>query len=108
MPRKNGSELSAHGEALPESQPTLWDTFRYVYVFILQEVKGDKATADAIFEDYLAGNLSEELLSISRRCVSADRGDSSNRNIEEGWRGDRLRARRGDGVHDDALSTAVA
>jgi hypothetical protein len=53
----------------------LWDTFRHVYGFILQEVKGDKATADAIFEDYLAGKLSEELLSISRRCVSADQGD---------------------------------
>ena len=108
VPNKNGGEPPADGEGLAETQPTLWDTFRHVYGFILQEVKGDKATADAIFEDYLAGNLSEELLSISRRCVSADQGDSSNRNIEEGCRGDKLRARRGDGVHNDALSTAVA
>jgi hypothetical protein len=45
--------------------------FRQVYNFILKAMKGDKATADAIFEDYLAGKLSEELLSISRRWVSA-------------------------------------
>jgi len=48
-----------------------------VYEFILQAVKGDKATADAIFGDYLAGKLSEELLSISRRWVSADQAGSS-------------------------------
>ena len=108
VPNKNGGEPPADGEGLAEPQPTLWDTFRHVYGFILQEVKGDKATADAIFEDYLAGKLSEELLSISRRRVSADQGGSSNRNIEEGWRGDKLRVRRGDGVNDDALRTAVA
>jgi hypothetical protein len=37
-----------------------------VYDFILQAVRGEKAAADAIFENYLAGKLSEELLSISR------------------------------------------
>jgi hypothetical protein len=37
-----------------EIQPT---PFRQVYDFILQAVKGDKATADAIFVDYLAGKL---------------------------------------------------
>ena len=109
MPNKNGGECPAESESLAETQPTLWDTFRHVYGFILQEVKGDKAAADAIFEDYLAGKLSEELLSISRHCVSADQGGSSNnRNIEEGWRGDKLRAGRGDGVNDDALGAAVA
>jgi hypothetical protein len=64
-----------------EIQPT---SFRQVYDFILQAVKGDKATADAIFADYLAGNLSDELLSISRRCASADQAGSSNRYVEEG------------------------
>jgi hypothetical protein len=77
-----------------------------VYGFILQAVKGDKATADAVFEDYLAGKLSEELLSISRRCVSVDQAGSSNRDIEEGWRSDKLRAGRGAGVSEDALTTA--
>jgi len=37
-----------------------------VYGFILQAVKGDKAAADAIFEDYLAGKLSEKLLGTSK------------------------------------------
>ena len=105
---KNGAEPRAEVEALAEIRSTTRGAFRLVYGFILQAVKGDKATADAIFEDYLAGKLSEELLSISRRCVRADQGGSSNRNIEEGWRGDKLRVRRGDGVNDDALRTAVA
>jgi hypothetical protein len=57
-----------------EIQPT---PFRQVYEFIAQAVKGDKARADAIFEDYLAGKLSEELLSISRCWVSADQAGST-------------------------------
>ena len=63
-------ECPAESESLPETQPTLRHAFRHVYGFILQAVRGDKAAADAIFENYLAGKLSEELLSISRRCVS--------------------------------------
>jgi hypothetical protein len=35
-----------------EIQPT---PFRQVYNFILKAVNGNKATADAVFEDYLAG-----------------------------------------------------
>jgi hypothetical protein len=62
-----------------EIQPT---PFRQVYDFILHAVKGDKATADAIFEDYLAGKLSEELLSISGRWVSADQAGSTKGEIE--------------------------
>ena len=72
MPNKNGGEPPVGDEALAEIQSTNRGAFRHVYGFILQAVKGDKATADVIFEDYLAGKLSEELLSISRRCVSAD------------------------------------
>jgi hypothetical protein len=75
-----------------------------VYGFILQAVKGDRTTADAISEDYLAGKLSEELLSISRRCVSADQAGSSNREIEEGLRG----IESGAGVSENALSTALS
>ena len=114
MPNKNGGEPSAEGEPLTETQPitetqpSFRGAFGDVYRFILQAVKGDRAAADMIFEDYLHGKLSEELLSISRRRVSADQGGSSTRNIEEGWRGDKLRVRRGDGVNDDALRTAVA
>ena len=67
-------------------------------------MKGDKATAHAIFEDYLAGKL-DGLLSISRRCVSADQAGSSNREIEEGMGG----IESGAGVSENALSsTAVS
>jgi hypothetical protein len=77
-----------------------------VYGFILQAVRGDKATADAIFEDYLAGKLSEELLSISRRCVSADQASSSNREMEGLGGIGTIKSGRGAGVSDDALTTA--
>jgi hypothetical protein len=56
----------------------------------VQAVKDDKAAADAIFEDYLAGKLSEKLVSISRLCVSGDSADqagSSKREIEMGGAG---------------------
>jgi hypothetical protein len=85
MPNKNGGECPAEGESLAETQPTLRHAFRHVYGFILQAVGGDKAAADAIFKNYLAGKLSEELLSISRRCVSSDQAGSSVETIKSGW-----------------------
>jgi hypothetical protein len=84
LPNKNEGQCPAESESLAETQATLRDTFRHVYRFILQAVRGDKATANAIFEDYLAGNLSEALLSISRHSVSADQAGSSGREIEKG------------------------
>jgi hypothetical protein len=83
MPNKNGGECPPSVNSRAETQPTLRDTFSHVYGFILRAVKGDKATAHAIFEDYLAGKLSEELLSISRRCVSADQAGSCKREIDD-------------------------
>jgi hypothetical protein len=109
-PNKSGGECLAESESLSEIQPTLWHTFSHVYDFILQAVKGDKATADAIFEDYLAGKLSEELLSISRRWVSADQAGSSKGEIKRNGSAQRQlreRAAGGVGVGDDAF-TAVA
>jgi hypothetical protein len=76
-------ESPAEREPLTETQPSLRGAFEHAYRFILQAVKGDRATA-TIFEDYLDGKLSEELLSISRGCVSADQAGSFNRSIEEG------------------------
>ena len=70
---------------LTETEPSLRSAFGDVYRFILQAVKGDRATADMIFEHYLHGELSDELLSISRACVSADQAGRSNRKIEERW-----------------------
>jgi hypothetical protein len=107
MPNKNGAEPPAEDEALAEIQSTTRGAFRLVYGFILQAVKGDKATASVIFEDYLAGK-SEELLSISRRCVSADQAGSSNRDIEEEWHRDKLRAGKGAGVSEDGPTTALS
>ena len=109
MPNKNGAEPPAEDEPSAETQPTLRGTFRHVYHFVLQAVKGDRAAADAIFEDYLAGKLSEELLSISRRCVSADQAGSFNREIEEGLGGaETIKSSGGAGVSDDALTTATS
>ena len=73
---QNGGECPAESECLRHA-------FRHVYGFILQGVRGDKAAADAIFENYLAGKLSEELLSISRRCVSVDQAGSFTRESKE-------------------------
>jgi hypothetical protein len=73
----------ARPKSLAETQPSLRHAFKHVYGFILQAC--DKAAADAIFEDYLAGKLSEKLLSISRRCVSADQAGSFKREVEEDW-----------------------
>ena len=106
VPNKNEGQCLAESESLAEAQPSLRHAFKHVYGFILQAVKGDKAAANAIFEDYLAGELSEKLLSISRRYVSADQAGSSNRDIEEGWRSDKLKAGRGAGVSEDARTTA--
>jgi hypothetical protein len=104
-PNKNEGERPAESESLAETRPTLRHAFRHVYGFILQAVKGDKAAADAIFEDYLAGKLSEELLSISRRCVSADQAGSAKRASEEGLVGaETIKSGRGTGVADGAFT----
>jgi hypothetical protein len=56
VPNKNEGQCLAESESLAETQPSLRRAFRHVYGFILQAVKGDKAAADAIFEDYLPKN----------------------------------------------------
>jgi hypothetical protein len=55
-----------------EGQLLVSHTFRHVYRFILQAMQGDTAAASALFQRYLAGELPEELLSLSRRCVQED------------------------------------
>jgi hypothetical protein len=83
MPNAKAGASPTKGEPLTETQASLRGAFGDLYRFILQAVKGDKAAADAIFEDYLGGKLSEELLSLSRNWVSADQAGSCGRNIEE-------------------------
>ena len=45
--------------------------FRHEYR-ILQAMQEDTAAASALFQRYLAGELPEELLSLSARCVQED------------------------------------
>jgi hypothetical protein len=108
MSNKNGAEPPVGDETLAEIQSTTRGPFRLVYGFILQAVKGDKATANLIFEDYLAGKLSEELLSISRRFVSAEQAIAGSSNREEKWHRDKLRAGKGVGVSEDGPTTALS
>ena len=64
-------------EKAAEEQPSISDTFKHVYQFLLDALEGDTAAADAMFQRYLAGELPEELLSLSRRCVQQDQGGPS-------------------------------
>jgi hypothetical protein len=57
----------------PKEQPSISYTFRHVHRFILHAVQGDTAAANALFQRYLAGELPDELLALSRRCVQGDR-----------------------------------
>jgi hypothetical protein len=77
MPNINGGGFPAEGEPPTVIRSNLRNIFADVYRFILQAVNEDRATAETLFEDYLDGRLSEQLLSISRACVSADQAGSS-------------------------------
>jgi hypothetical protein len=77
------STLDRNGGQRLAEQSNFAFTFRHVYRFILQAMKGDTAAANVMFERYLAGELSEELLAISRRCVSADRARAVKTEPEE-------------------------
>jgi hypothetical protein len=55
-----------------EEQPSSSHTFRHVYRFILRAMQGDRAVASALFQQYLAGELPEQLLALSRRWVQED------------------------------------
>ena len=55
-----------------EEEPSVADAFGHVYRFILRAMQGDTDAASALFQRYLAGELPEELLAISRRCVRED------------------------------------
>jgi len=104
MPNKNGEQSPADVEPLIDTRPSLRRLFADLYRFILQAVNGDRAIANKLFEDYLDGKLSEELLAISRGWVSADQAGSSNRIVE----GASFRGRGAREVSDDALTTAAS
>jgi hypothetical protein len=82
---KSGGECIGRAPALPH-------IFRHVYHFILKAVGGDVAAATAIFQGYLAGELSEELLKISRRWVNKDQAGGVKREPKKDWAGEEPRA----------------
>jgi hypothetical protein len=55
-----------------EEEPSVAGAFRHVYQFILRAMQGDADAASALFQRYLAGELPEELLALSRSCVQQD------------------------------------
>jgi hypothetical protein len=65
-------------------QITEYSAFRDVYRFILGAVGGDASVAKAMYERYLAGELSEELLTISRRCVKEDSVERKTKSDRDG------------------------
>jgi hypothetical protein len=64
-------------EKAAEEQLSIADTFKHMYQLILDALEGDTAAAEAMFQRYLAGELPEELLSLSRRCVQQNQGGPS-------------------------------
>jgi hypothetical protein len=76
-------------------------TFRHVYRFILEAMKGDKAAASAIFQKCLVGELPEELISLSRYVQQ-----NHNRSLGDNKRRGPARERQRKGTHaaaDDTL-----
>jgi hypothetical protein len=59
-------------ERLNEQWPAFADAFREIHHFILKAMDGNAAAANALFQKYLDGELSDELLRISRRWVQEE------------------------------------
>jgi hypothetical protein len=59
-------------ERINEQRPPLADAFREIHRFILKAVDGNAATANALFQRYLNGELPDELLRISRSWVQEE------------------------------------
>jgi hypothetical protein len=83
MPRSEGGVLlecsgvamwmaeQMEGEVVGEL-PTYAPAFKEVYRYILKALGGDVFAATNLFQKYLAGEMPERLLSISRRWVQAE------------------------------------
>jgi hypothetical protein len=59
-------------ERINEQWPPLADAFREIHRFILKAVDGNATAANALFQKYLNGELSDELLRISRSWVQEE------------------------------------
>src|SRR5262245_29071388 len=67
------------GERTNEQWPPFVDAFREIYRFILKAMDGDASAANSLFQKYLNGELSEELLRISRSWVHEEQACAPNR-----------------------------
>jgi hypothetical protein len=59
-------------ERINEQWPPFADAFREIHRFILKAMDGNAAAANALFQKYLNGELSDELLRISRSWVQEE------------------------------------
>ena len=59
-------------ERINEQRPRFADAFREIHRFILKAMDGNAAAANALFQKYLNGELSDELLRISRSWVQEE------------------------------------
>src|SRR4029453_7925726 len=59
-------------ERMNEQLPAFADAFREIHRFILKAMDGNAAAANALFQNYLNGELSDELLRISRSWVQEE------------------------------------
>lgn len=97
-------------EPIYEQWPPFADAFREIHRFILKAMDGNAAAANALFQKYLNGELSDELLRISRSWVQEEQarvpirseGDSigvadpqASEHLTPVWPVERLRLRRG-------------
>jgi hypothetical protein len=69
-------------ERINEQWPPFADAFREIHRFILKAMDGNAAAANALFQKYLNGELSDELLRISRSWVQEEQACSPNRSEE--------------------------
>ena len=76
------SEMRDDCERINEQWPPLAHAFREIHRFILKAVDGNAAAANALFQKYLNGELSDELLRISRSWVQEEQACSSSRSEE--------------------------
>ena len=70
------------GERINEQWPPLADAFREIHRFILKALDGNAAAANALFQEYLNGELPDELLQISRSWVRDEQACTSDGNAD--------------------------
>ena len=72
------------GEVVVEL-PTYAPAYKEVYRFILEAMDGNVFAATDLFQKYLAGEMPERLLSISRLWVKAEQADADRHPTPQLW-----------------------